>query len=57
MAAGLTDHPWSVSELLICRVAPSAWVATKRRGRPHTVLCPLQNHLGEPSSVYRGVLC
>jgi IS1 family transposase len=33
MAAGLTDHIWSVSELLLYKVAPPAWVEPKRRGR------------------------
>jgi transposase-like protein/IS1 family transposase len=34
MAAGLTDHLWSVSELLCYKVAPAPWVEPKRRGRP-----------------------
>jgi transposase-like protein len=34
MAAGLTDHPWTLRELLWYRVPPPAWVAPKRRGRP-----------------------
>jgi transposase-like protein/IS1 family transposase len=34
MASGLTDHVWSVKELLSYRVAPASWVAPKRRGRP-----------------------
>lgn len=34
MAAGLTDHLWSVSELLCSKVAPAPWVEPKRRGRP-----------------------
>jgi len=34
MAAGLTDHIWSVSELLRFKVAPAPWVEPKRRGRP-----------------------
>src|SRR5512135_1326854 len=34
MAAGLTDHMWSVSELLRFKVAPAPWVEPKRRGRP-----------------------
>jgi IS1 family transposase len=33
MAAGLTDHIWSVAELLMYKVAPSPWVAPKRRPR------------------------
>lgn len=34
MAAGLTDHRWTMRELLSHRVAPPAWVAPRRRGRP-----------------------
>ena len=36
MAAGLTDHPWTMGELLHYRVPLPAWVAPKRRGRPPT---------------------
>ncbi len=34
MAAGLTDHRWTLKELLLSQVPPPAWVAPKRRGRP-----------------------
>ncbi len=34
MAAGLTDHVWSVGEVLTYKVALPAWVEPKRRGRP-----------------------
>lgn len=34
MAAGLTDHPWTMSELLHYQVPLPLWVAPKRRGRP-----------------------
>ncbi len=34
MAAGLTDHPWTLRDLLHYRVPLPAWVAPKRRGRP-----------------------
>jgi hypothetical protein len=34
MAAGLTDHRWTMRELLSHRVPPPPWVAPKRRGRP-----------------------
>ncbi len=34
MAAGLTDHPWSIHELLSYQVPLPAWVPPKRRGRP-----------------------
>src|SRR5947207_10163611 len=33
MAAGLTDHIWSVRELLTYKIAPSPWIEPKRRGR------------------------
>ena len=36
MAAGLTDHPWTIGELLHYRVPLPAWVPPKRRGRPPT---------------------
>jgi transposase-like protein/IS1 family transposase len=36
MAAQLTDHVWSVCELLSYKVVPLPWVAPKRRGRPRT---------------------
>lgn len=32
MLAGLTDHVWSVSELLWCQVPPPPWQPPKRRG-------------------------
>ena len=34
MAAGLSDHRWTLKELLQYQVPPPAWVAPKRRGRP-----------------------
>jgi transposase-like protein len=34
MAAGITDHLWSVSELLGYHVPPSRWTPPKHRGRP-----------------------
>ncbi len=40
MAAGLTDHIWSVSELLRFRVAPAPWAEPKRRGRPRKAMAP-----------------
>jgi len=36
MASGLTDHLWSLAELLRYKVAPAPWVEPKRRGRPRT---------------------
>jgi hypothetical protein len=37
MASGLTDHIWSIQELLSYRLAPLPWVAPTRRGRPKKV--------------------
>src|SRR2546429_8819994 len=34
MAAGLTDHVWSICELLRYQISPPLWVPQKRRGRP-----------------------
>ena len=34
MASDLTDHVWSVCELLSYKVAPPPWIEPKRRGRP-----------------------
>jgi transposase-like protein len=34
MAAGLTDHPWTMHELLRYQVPLPAWVPPKHRGRP-----------------------
>ena len=34
MAAGLTDHPWTMRELLSHPIRLPPWVAPKRRGRP-----------------------
>jgi hypothetical protein len=34
MAAGLTDHRWSVAELFFLKVPPPRWKPPKRRGRP-----------------------
>ena len=36
MASGLTDHVWSVFELMSYKIAPAPWTAPKRRGRPRT---------------------
>jgi transposase-like protein len=33
MAAGITDHRWSVGELLWYRIAPTPWRPPKKRGR------------------------
>ncbi len=41
MAAGLTDHIWSLYELLSYRIAPPPWVEPKRRGRPRAQAEPI----------------
>jgi hypothetical protein len=38
MAAGITDHGWTLHELLSFRVPLSRWVPPKRRGRPARAL-------------------
>ncbi len=40
MAAGLTDHCWTMAELLHYPVPLPAWVPPKRRGRPPKLSCP-----------------
>jgi IS1 family transposase len=61
MAAGLTDHPWSVYEVLTFRIAPPPYVAPKRHGRPKQT----EQRASRPSSgrprpllrLHKGVLC
>ena len=43
MASGLTDHRWSISELVSYKVAPAPWVKPKQRGRPRTRPLPDPN--------------
>jgi transposase-like protein len=38
MAAGITDHCWSVRELLSCHVPPPRWTPPTPRGRPSHAL-------------------
>ena len=38
MAAGITDHRWSVHELLSYHVPPPCWTPPKQRGRPSHAL-------------------
>ena len=45
MAAGLTDHRWTMRELLSYQVPLSPWVVPKRRGRP-----PKQNQPEMPAA-------
>ena len=39
MAAGLTDHVWSLLELLSYKVAPAPWVVARRRRQPRARPC------------------
>ncbi len=61
MASGLTDHVWSIFELLSYRVAPLPWVEPKRRRRPKKQAGPEAHR--EPSRLRpllrlrKGVLC
>ncbi len=66
MASGLTDHVWSVCELLCYKVAPSPWIIPQRRGRPKklaepTAIPPKRQSLRSPSQplvrLRKGVLC
>jgi hypothetical protein len=43
MASGLTDHLWSMQELLGYQVAPPPWSEPKRRGRRRTRPLPDPN--------------
>jgi IS1 family transposase len=42
MAASLTDHVWSICELLSYRIAPLPWVAPVKRGRPKKNVVPIK---------------
>jgi hypothetical protein len=44
MVAGITDHLWSVSELLSYHVPPSRWTPPKHRGRPSQAMKALIKH-------------
>ena len=58
MAAGLTDHVWSICELLIYQVPPLPWVEPKRRRRPEQ-LAPLVKTIERRPLVRlrKGILC
>ena len=43
IAAGLTDHRWSVNELFLFKVPPPRWSPPKRRGRPSKALLEIIN--------------
>jgi hypothetical protein len=66
MASGLTDHVWSIGELLRYKVAPSPWVEPKRRGLPKkqgaqtvrpTTCQSFQSRLRPLVRLRKGVLC
>ena len=58
MAAGLTDHVWSVYELLNYHIAPPPWVEPKRSDRPGKYAEPLQTVSKRPLvRLRKGVLC
>src|SRR2546421_902994 len=66
MASGLTDHIWSIQELLSYRVAPLPWVEPKRRGRPKKRATPEASSQAPPGvqprfrpllRLRKGVLC
>ncbi len=66
MASGLTDHIWSIQELLSYRVAPLPWIEPKRRGRPKKLAAPEASSQAPPGVQLRlrpllrlrkGVLC
>ncbi len=66
MASGLTDHIWSIQELLSYRVAPLPWVEPKRRGRPKKLVEPEASSKTLPGTqprfrpllrLRKGVLC
>src|SRR2546421_10974195 len=58
MASGLTDHVWSICELLSYRIAPLPWVEPKRRGRPKQPVEPIKTACKRPLvRLRKGVLC
>jgi transposase-like protein/IS1 family transposase len=58
MASKLTNHIWSVHELLTYKVAPAAWIEPKRRGRPRKCSAPGPVESQHPRvRLRKGVLC
>lgn len=58
MAAGLTDHLWSIRELLSYQVRPLPWVQPKRRGRPKKLAAPIATAVLRPRvRLRKGILC
>lgn len=58
MASGLTNHVWSVKELLTFKVAPPPLPIRKKRGRP-CMKQPINNHIPKKPvlRLRKGVLC
>jgi len=61
MASGLTDHVWSIGDVLLFRIAPPEWIAPKRRGRSRKAIAPVIRPLStRPRPALRlrkGALC
>jgi transposase-like protein/IS1 family transposase len=58
MAAGLTDHVWSICELLSYQIAPAPWIEPKKRGRPKKHAEPIPTTDKRPLvRLRKGVLC
>jgi IS1 family transposase len=58
MAAGLTDHVWSLCELLSYRIAPLPWVSPAKRGRPKKPVASIKRAGIRPLvRLRKGVLC
>jgi hypothetical protein len=66
MVSGLTDHVWSIQELLSYRVAPLPWAKPKRRRQPKKLATPQANSHISPERqprfrpllrLRKGVLC
>jgi IS1 family transposase len=58
MVAGLTDHVWSIFELLSYRIAPPLWGKPKKRGKPKKLTASVPTLDSRPRvRLRKGVLC
>jgi hypothetical protein len=58
MASGLTDHVWSMKELLCHKVAPPAWVPLRCKGEPRQYFQPDPGPIPQPRlRLRKGALC
>lgn len=58
MASGITDHVWSVRELLMYKVAPPPLPIPKKKGRPRTKQLKIMSSSKKPVlRMRKGVLC